>query len=32
MRGEQILIVEDEQKVADLLSDYLRREGFQSRL
>lgn len=28
MRGEQILIVEDEQKVADLLSDYLRREGF----
>jgi len=29
MRGEQILIVEDEPKVADLLSAYLRREDFQ---
>ena len=29
MGGENILVVEDEQKIADLLKDYLRAEGFQ---
>ena len=29
MSGESILVVEDEQKIADLLKDYLRAEGFQ---
>ena len=29
MGGESILVVEDEQKIADLLKDYLRAEGFQ---
>jgi len=29
MRGENILVVEDEQKIADLLKDYLSAEGYQ---